>query len=443
MPNGLPRAFLTLPAEGDLTFAGVVRKFRLFLVRRLLVAASQGQGARTAAFARFADMLTSALRQDPERTLAIFASPDVATALLTFDLDDAHRDQRLLDAVSGVLAGLASAVKGVPRLLSDSVLFEAPVARLIDTEQRWALALEPPARALLGGPAGVEVELPSGSHAGVDDLILGTTPGVRALTPFHRLSAAAPDLVLSELDTNPFAMHEEHPEKAGNRLSLGGRSLDEWKGAFADALELIRIALPTWFAELGSTLRRILPVGYEPERHLSASYREAPGVAYLTLHPDPVTLAEAIIHETQHGKLNVLSWLDPVLKNGYSTWTPSPVRPDLRPLMGVLLAVHAFVPVAALHEGLVRVGHPLAASTRFVERRSQVLRGNAEGLAVLGGSSDPTPTGRRLLDELGALHAALLDRAGGLGTIGARAGAAETGAGAVGARATGHLENLG
>ena len=157
-------------------------------------------------------------------------------------------------------------------------------------------------------------------------------------------------------------------------------------------------------AELPVSLRRVVPVGWEPERHLSASYREAPGLCYLSLHPDPLTLAEALVHETQHGKLGVLLHLDAVLHNGRTTWTASPVRPDLRPLMGVLLAVHAFVPVAALHARLAATDHPLARTARFDLRRREVLAGNARGLALVEDQGEPTAIGARLTSDLRRLH---------------------------------------
>ena len=102
-------------------------------------------------------------------------------------------------------------------------------------------------------------------------------------------------------------------------------------------------------------------------------------------------MAEAVVHETQHGRLNTLMWMDPVLRNGRSAWTASPVRPDLRPLSGVLLAAHAFTPVAALHARLADAGHPLARSPVFARRRQEVLDSNARGLAVLEEMSEPTP----------------------------------------------------
>ncbi len=199
-------------------------------------------------------------------------------------------------------------------------------------------------------------------------------------------------------------MQEEHPDKKGNAIDLGGRTPDEWARALGEALEVVRAALPVLHDELALSLRRIVPVGYEPERHLSASYREAPGLVYMTLHPSVLTLAEAIVHETQHGKLNVLSYFDPVLVNGRTTWTASPVRPDLRPLSGVLLAVHAFVPVAGFHQRLVEIDHPISRTPEFKTRREQVLSGNARGLSLVHELGQPTAIGREAIAALDALH---------------------------------------
>ena len=209
-------------------------------------------------------------------------------------------------------------------------------------------------------------------------------------------------------DTNPLRDIEAHPDKSGNALDLGGHDPADWAARLSEALDLIALALPEWMAEHEQTLHRLLPVGYAPERHFSATYREAPGTAYLSLHPDPLTLAEAIVHEGQHSRLNLLHLFDPILENGATTWTASPVRPDLRPLIGVLLAVHAFVPVAALHARLAALDHPLATTARFAERRAQVLAGNARGLELVATLGQPTPQGRRVIDGLQALHAHLL-----------------------------------
>lgn len=233
-------------------------------------------------------------------------------------------------------------------------------------------------------------------------------PGVSVLQTYHRLHPELPRLHLALLDANPLSMDEAHPDKSGNAIDLGDRPLSSWLSGLGEALELIRVGLPEWWRELPQALERLLPVGFESERHLSASYQEAPNMAYLSLHPDPLTMAEAIIHETQHGRLNTLMWLDAVLKNGRSAWTSSPVRPDLRPLSGVLLAAHAFVPVSALHARLAAAGHPIAQTAPFEARRSAVWESNSRAMATLSELAEPTAAGTRLLRDLSALHKATM-----------------------------------
>ena len=118
-------------------------------------------------------------------------------------------------------------------------------------------------------------------------------------------------------------------------------------------------------------------------------------------------MAEAIIHETQHNKLNTLLQLEPVLLNGDSCWTTSPVRPDLRPLNGVLLAAHAFVPVAAMHLRLLESQSPLANGHEFEHRRKSVLASNQKAISTLKEKSRPSKRGANILNGLYALHEAI------------------------------------
>lgn len=249
---------------------------------------------------------------------------------------------------------------------------------------------------VVADPAGLSFRLAGGDVCGRYD------PRIGARAIRWPIAGAAH---LSMADPNPIALAEEHPEKSGNALDLGGRSTAEWCDRLREAAALIEAGLPDWLSEAGARAERLMPVGFEPERHLSASYRELPGQLYLTLHPSALTLAEAWVHEAQHGRLNRLLLLDPALKNGRTAWTPSPVRPDLRPLIGVLLAVHAFVPVAALHRRLAEAGHPLMVSPEGRARRRLVLESNAHGLAILSERGEWTAAGAQLFADLRALHA--------------------------------------
>ena len=214
---------------------------------------------------------------------------------------------------------------------------------------------------------------------------------------------AAPGLVLARVDENPLAMDEAHPAKEGNALSLGGRDESEWVAALADAVQRTVRYLPAFAGEFALGLSQVVPVGHHEQQHLSASYRESVGTIYMTLHPDPLTMTEALIHEFQHNKLNAALDLDPFLHNAFDELVASPVRPDPRPLHGVLLAVHAFVPIAELLLRLRDAGDPIASSHRFSVRLSEIVQRNHEGLATLLAHGRPTAAGARMLAEMTAL----------------------------------------
>ena len=81
------------------------------------------------------------------------------------------------------------------------------------------------------------------------------------------------------------------------------------------------------------------------------------------------------------------------------------------------MAVHAFVPVAALHRGLSDAGHPLSKSDHFAVRRAEVLAGNATGMAVLREKAQATGIGSRVLNDLRAAHDQLVTAAPDLPTV--------------------------
>ncbi len=211
--------------------------------------------------------------------------------------------------------------------------------------------------------------------------------------PFHVVEG---DTVLALADGNPLAMVEAHPDKQGNAIDLGGQPVDAWLASLRASLGVVARTLPEVREEMRLFVQAIVPVGAFEERHLSASYREAVGTVYLSLHPRLMTMVEALVHEFSHNKLNALLELDDVLENAFEPLHRSPVRPDPRPLHGVLLAVHAFVPVARLHQLLLEAGDPLADEARF----RQVVRINREGTEVLRAHARATPVGQALLEEL-------------------------------------------
>lgn len=218
---------------------------------------------------------------------------------------------------------------------------------------------------------------------------------------FVPLAGSAARLAL--VDDNPLAALEAHPDKAGNALDLGGQPALRWTEALAEALALVGTHLPALRGEIEAVLQQVVPVGWYEERHLSASVQEAIGTIYLSLHPNLMTMAEAVIHEVSHNKLAALFELDPVIHNDRSEAYASPVRPDPRPLHGVLLAVHAFLPVAALYAGMIEAGAPGSEHPAFRRRYEAIVAGNHEGAEVLRAHARPTALGAQLLAEIDAL----------------------------------------
>jgi HEXXH motif-containing protein len=404
VPRELPPGFLVLPAPGDRTLGQLRKKLGLLVLHDLLVLPPARAGALGQPYARFRGWLEESLRGPARSEIRRAADRlDVLVPALAHKSGMVAPELALGEAIPALIVAVARALE--VRGAVESLLWDVPITRLFDADGGRVITFDPPALGILFDGKDLELRTSDGApyplptHADP-----APHPSVRVERPFSPVRALpSPSLALA--DVNPLCMLEEHPDKSGNAIDLGGRSVEEWTRALAEALSLIDLGLPELASEISSSLERIVPVGFEPERHLSASYREAPGLVYLTLHPSALTLAEAIVHETQHGKLNVLRWFDPVLENGDTTWSKSAVRPDLRPLSGVLLAVHAFVPVAALHLALARAGHPLAQGPGFERRRAEVIAANRHGIETLKQLGRPTQVGERVLAGLYELQA--------------------------------------
>jgi HEXXH motif-containing protein len=69
-------------------------------------------------------------------------------------------------------------------------------------------------------------------------------------------------------------------------------------------------------------------------------------------------------------------------------------------LHGVLLAVHAFLPVARFYERLAETNQVLSRRADFQARFEEIRRINREGAALLLEHARPTRVGAGVLDEI-------------------------------------------
>lgn len=397
--------------EGDpQAFRAAYAQYLVACSRELANVASHLPTALREPGARLVALVDRALAIDERLVLHCFASPTVATPLHCLPLSESLPEfrTRIADAAAAMMPHL---------------LFEMALHGLLEESEAWACTGGAPRLASLavGGailPPEATTTLvfsASGVVAANGDAEIAQLPldpdgmpasfeapgGFRFERRYHPVGNVTH---LATVDHNPIAAFEAHPNKHGNGVDLGGRPEAEWIAMLDEAFALVEQFLPETFAEMRLALREVVPVGYDGERHLSASYREAIGTMYLTLHPNVMTMTEAVVHEFQHNKMNVASYSADFLENAFHPLYPSPIRPDPRPLWGILLAVHAFLPVAELYRRMRDAHHPLATLPGFDERLSDIDLKNHEGMEMLRAHAQFTAPGAALLGDLEALE---------------------------------------
>ena len=341
--------------------------------------------------------IASVARGDPGALASVLRRPHTSTLARTLRSADAEAPA----LASELFALLAFDLAWLGALPSPVTLRSLP-RRLVSLTARLAVDLPSGVSAATFSNGSLVCELPAGrTGLRLDDLARGESHPW-CTRPYRTTWA---DVLLALADNNPLSAIEAHPDKTTpNTVSLGERTEDEWVGAIRTALSTIEAALPAMAGDIRVVLQQIVPTGYDAEKHLSCSYQEDIGTIYATLHPSPLTMAEAVIHEVSHNKLNAFFDLDPLLENGRDELYASPVRPDPRPIHGVLLAVHAFVPVARMYEALVarcpEGGGPLGPRRNLEARLAAIVESNRAGTEVLREHARGTPIGKGLLDEL-------------------------------------------
>ena len=384
-----PPRDLTLPEPGSTTARAVLSAAMRRLVRDLQMAAARAPyGARHEA-GELARVVCATARDAPGALVSAIRRPTVGALVRCVRNEAIPGREALLVALLAHLTfelALAGALPVPVRLRRFP-------ERLLSIAARLAIAIPADAGAILVENGRLTIERP----AGTTTIDLDAPPEERVERPYHAISG---EIVLAFADNNPLAMEEAHPGKSGNAIDLGGHEAAAWTSALEEAFALIGRCLPELRAEMDLYLQQIVPVGWDAEKHLSASYQEAIGTIYMSLHPNGMTLAEALIHEFSHNKLNALFEVDEVLENAWSPLYASPVRPDPRPLHGVLLAVHAFLPVARLYEKMIEARDPRAQSESFLERFAAIRRINREGAEIVLRNAKATVIGAGLLEEI-------------------------------------------
>lgn len=121
-------------------------------------------------------------------------------------------------------------------------------------------------------------------------------------------------------------------------------------------LALLRAVWPQAQAGAARWYREVLILASPRNgRYLSFTSADLPG-ALIASVDSPVQLADSLVHEAAHARLAVYQDVDPMIVDDGQEVHPSPWRPDLRPMMGLLAGVHSFVNVHVYYAKLLSSG---------------------------------------------------------------------------------------
>jgi uncharacterized protein len=164
-------------------------------------------------------------------------------------------------------------------------------------------------------------------------------------------------------DLDPFRDCYDWPVAA--RLSVP--QWQAWQRRFTGAAAILAKAVPPYLDVMAKGLGAVVPLRPVLGEERAATARQAFGSVAIAFPAGDDILAELLLHEFQHVKLNALTELHPMVSSSARpVLLRVPWRPDPRPVVGALHGVYAFLALM----GLRRVIGP---RQRFLHYRSWVL----------------------------------------------------------------------
>jgi HEXXH motif-containing protein len=146
---------------------------------------------------------------------------------------------------------------------------------------------------------------------------------------------------------------------------------------FHDAIDIISSYAPEYLRWIARVLHQVFLLEPTGERIHSGSVENYLGLIHMSAHPQPLPVAELLVHEATHQYMNVLRKLQP-LDDGTDSrtyWSP-PVNTD-RPISMIIAALHAFGNVQLFYRLCAARGLPNPAAC---ERQERMLLGWLDAL---------------------------------------------------------------
>lgn len=134
-------------------------------------------------------------------------------------------------------------------------------------------------------------------------------------------------------------------------VPVAGFDVGRWREGIVDAWRVLTRDQPEAAAEFAEAVRVITPMSAPRTGTSSATAANAFGCVFLSLAPDPESVALTLMHEVQHTKLAALMDLFALAEPDTSEVFYAPWRDDPRPVVGLLHGTYAHLGVARFWRG--------------------------------------------------------------------------------------------
>ena len=184
---------------------------------------------------------------------------------------------------------------------------------------------------------------------------------------------------------------------------LSGGAVFQCQRTLEPTVDLLHAFHPRALEEAEALCPVLVPVRTaSPEISHSAGLQSARGAIWLSFPPNPLVVAETILHESSHVLFHLMEDTWPVVVEPDTKRFVVPWRPDQRPLRAVLMGYHAWV---RIYDFLLRIEGPL--NQRSCERREIIGQALAQAKPILEKATGYSSAGRTLFEVLAERHEAL------------------------------------
>ena len=204
-----------------------------------------------------------------------------------------------------------------------------------------------------------------------------------------------------------------HPDHKKNNIQVtfGNKTPEEWRVLFAQSFDIVRRVSPWFMGEIDLIIRKVIPLDVSYGVHNSGSYSDFIGHLVMSYptgidHPE-LALLEAILHEYNHNKLNLILQTKNLILNDHREIYYSPYRPDARHIQWIYLGVHAIL-WAFWVMWNAHISWIIQLPNNWQEKSALFVLKNWLSFQVLDKYGLFTAQGKEILEEMRLVHAECL-----------------------------------